>query len=48
MIILRLIPTAMHNLEDIDETLAAFEAVSSKLKSGFYQKDVAWAELYQR
>ncbi len=48
MIILRLIPTAMHNLEDIKETLNAFEAVSSKLKSGFYQQEVAWEELYQR
>ncbi len=48
MIILRLIPTASHTLQDIDETLDAFEAVSTKLKSGFYQKEVAWEELYQK
>ena len=48
MIILRLIPTAVHTLEDIEETLNAFVAVSGKLKSGFYQKEVAWEELYQK
>ncbi len=48
MIILRLIPTAAHNLDDIRESLDAFEAVSSKLKSGAYQEEVSWAELYQR
>ena len=45
MIILRLIPTAVHTLEDIRESLEAFEAISSKLKSGFYQQEVAWEEL---
>lgn len=48
MIILRLIPTAMHNLEDIRETLEAFETINSKLKSGFYKKEIAWEELHQR
>ncbi len=48
MIILRLIPTAVHTLQDIDETMDAFDAISSKLKSGFYKKEVAWEELYQR
>ncbi|MFT5166436.1 MAG: glycine C-acetyltransferase [Saprospiraceae bacterium] len=48
MIILRLIPTAVHTLEDIHESLEAFEAISSKLKNGDYQKEVAWEELYQR
>ena len=48
MIILRLIPTAVHTLQDIEESLAAFEAITSKLKSGHYQKEIAWEELYQR
>jgi glycine C-acetyltransferase len=38
MIILRLIPTAVHSLEDVQETIAAFEAVKDKLTSGFYKK----------
>jgi glycine C-acetyltransferase len=38
MIILRLIPTAVHTLEDVAETIAAFEAVKEKLSSGFYKK----------
>ena len=38
MIILRLIPTAVHTLEDVAETIAAFEAVKEKLASGFYKK----------
>ncbi len=39
VIMLRLIPTAAHTLEDVDETIAAFEAISQKLKSGHYQHD---------
>ena len=35
-ILLRLIPTAAHTDADIEETLKAFEAVSSKLASGEY------------
>lgn len=38
MILLRLIPTATHTQEDIDDTLTAFKAVSEKLKSGVYQQ----------
>ena len=38
MILLRLIPTAVHTMEDIEETLEAFSAVSGKLKSGAYKK----------
>lgn len=38
MIILRLIPTASHSLEDVEETIAAFEAIKGKLSSGEYQK----------
>ncbi len=48
MIILRLIPTAVHTLDDIEESLNAFDAISGKLKGGEYQKEVAWEELYQR
>ncbi len=39
MMILRLIPTAVHTLKDVEETLIAFDAVSSKLKEGAY-KDI--------
>jgi glycine C-acetyltransferase len=37
MIILRLIPTASHSLEDVKETITAFEAIKDKLLSGFYK-----------
>ncbi len=37
MNILRLIPTSVHTQQDIDETIAAFKAVKSKLDSGVYQ-----------
>jgi glycine C-acetyltransferase len=33
---LRLIPTAVHTLEDVDVTIAAFEEVAVKLKDGAY------------
>jgi len=38
IILLRLIPTASHTFEDIDETLSAFEAVREKLVNGTYMK----------
>jgi len=38
-IILRLIPTAMHTVEDVDRTIKAFKLVRDKLESGVY-KDV--------
>lgn len=38
-IILRLIPTAMHTVEDVDLTIKAFKVVREKLESGTY-KDV--------
>jgi len=38
VIMLRLIPTASHTMEDVRETIAAFEAVSGKLRDGFYAK----------
>lgn len=37
-IILRLIPTAMHSLEDVEYTLKAFKAVRKKLEGGKYSK----------
>ncbi len=37
MIILRLIPTAVHTLEDVNETVSAFAAIKEKLTSGFYK-----------
>jgi glycine C-acetyltransferase len=37
MIILRLIPTAVHTLEDVSETISAFAAIKEKLTSGFYK-----------
>jgi glycine C-acetyltransferase len=36
LISLRLIPTAMHTLEDVERTLEAFSEVSEKLKNGYY------------
>jgi len=38
MILLRLIPTSVHNIDDINETLDAFTAVAEKLKKGAYKK----------
>ncbi|ROI05662.1 aminotransferase class I/II-fold pyridoxal phosphate-dependent enzyme [Chryseobacterium sp. G0240] len=38
MILLRLIPTASHTDSEIDETLAAFEAIHEKLVSGYYKE----------
>ncbi|MDX2305357.1 MAG: aminotransferase class I/II-fold pyridoxal phosphate-dependent enzyme [Microscillaceae bacterium] len=40
VIMLRLIPTAMHSLEDVETTLKAFEAVSKKLASGMYSNEI--------
>jgi glycine C-acetyltransferase len=37
-ILLRLIPTAMHTLEDVDYTLKAFKEVRKRLESGAYSK----------
>lgn len=38
VIMLRLIPTSAHTLEDVEETIKAFEAVKHKLESGVYKK----------
>lgn len=39
MIILRLIPTAVHTLEDVNYTINAFSKIEGKLKSGQYMSD---------
>ncbi|MBL4604092.1 MAG: pyridoxal phosphate-dependent aminotransferase family protein [Flavobacteriaceae bacterium] len=41
LIILRLIPTATHTQEDINETIVAFSAIRSKLESGSYKQIAA-------
>jgi glycine C-acetyltransferase len=39
VIMLRLIPTAVHTLEDVNETIKAFESIKSKLSSGTYHSE---------
>ncbi|HPQ09507.1 MAG TPA: aminotransferase class I/II-fold pyridoxal phosphate-dependent enzyme [Bacteroidia bacterium] len=39
MIILRLIPTAVHTLDDVKYTIESFSKIVDKLKSGKYQSD---------
>jgi glycine C-acetyltransferase len=41
LIILRLIPTATHNLEDVKVTIEAFSAIRTKLESGLYKRIAA-------
>lgn len=38
VIMLRLIPTAVHTLEDVAYTIATFQAISGKLKAGEYER----------
>lgn len=38
-IMLRLIPTAAHSIEDVDETIAAFSAIKARLAAGEYDAD---------
>ncbi|MGY3053667.1 glycine C-acetyltransferase [Pedobacter sp. UYEF25] len=40
LIMLRLIPTAMHSLDDVERTLDAFGEVSAKLKDGYYKENL--------
>jgi glycine C-acetyltransferase len=40
MILLRMIPTAVHTDADVKQTLEAFTAVQDKLKAGAYQDKV--------
>ena len=35
---LRIIPTASHTIDDVNETIEAFKEVKLKLDDGFYQK----------
>src|SRR5690606_23681898 len=39
LIMLRLIPTATHSLEDVKRTLDAYSEVAEKLKVGFYKEN---------
>lgn len=39
LIELRLIPTAVHTMDDVQRTLDAFSEVSGKLKSGYYKEN---------
>jgi len=41
MILLRLIPTSAHNLDDVNETIEAFSSMREKLKKGFYKRIAA-------
>ncbi len=38
LILLRLIPTATHTLQDVEETLAAFSAIRERLQNGTYKR----------
>ena len=38
IIMLRIIPTAAHSMADVEETIAAFEAIKTKLDDGEYKK----------
>jgi glycine C-acetyltransferase len=39
LIVLRLIPTAAHSLDDVQRTLDAYSEMAEKLKSGYYKED---------
>ena len=41
IILLRMIPTATHTIEDINETLTAYEAIREKLENGTYKEIAA-------
>jgi len=41
MILLRLIPTAAHNLDDVEESIVAFSSIREKLINGYYKKIAA-------
>jgi len=44
MIILRLIPTAYHTAQDVEDTITAFKAVRKKLDAGAYSKEFMVAQ----
>ncbi|UXP31905.1 pyridoxal phosphate-dependent aminotransferase family protein [Reichenbachiella agarivorans] len=39
VIMLRIIPTAAHSLEDVDQTISVFEEIKKKLDKGVYQSE---------
>ena len=39
VIMFRIIPTAVHTLDDVQQTLTAFSALKEKLDDGFYRKE---------
>ncbi len=39
VIMFRIIPTAVHTMSDVEETLVAFSALKEKLDNGFYRKE---------
>jgi glycine C-acetyltransferase len=39
LILLRLIPTAAHSLEDVERTLNAYSEMAEKLKAGYYKEN---------
>ena len=41
VMMLRLIPTALHTLEDVDKTIKAFEDIAYKLKNKMYLKTLS-------
>ena len=41
MILLRLIPTAAHTLQDVEETITSFSAIREKLEKGIYKRIAA-------
>jgi glycine C-acetyltransferase len=41
IILLRMIPTATHTMQDINETLSAYEAIREKLENGTYKEIAA-------
>lgn len=41
VIMLRLIPTAVHTLEDVEYTIKCFKEVKHKLENGMYPKGIA-------
>jgi len=47
VIMLRLIPTAAHTLEDVAETIEAFKSIQSKLKNGEYAQNNVIATLQE-
>ncbi|MCR9250161.1 MAG: aminotransferase class I/II-fold pyridoxal phosphate-dependent enzyme [bacterium] len=39
VIMLRIIPTAVHSLDDVNQTIEAFKSIKDKLDSGFYEEE---------